>query len=42
MRVKHTDDPTRFLDSEAELHDEVQKVAVLATAPELYEVWAAL
>ena len=28
----------RFLDSELDLHDEIQKLHVITTAPELYEV----
>eukprot|EP00123_Amoebidium_parasiticum_P014969 comp22722_c0_seq1/m.35338 comp22722_c0_seq1/g.35338 ORF comp22722_c0_seq1/g.35338 comp22722_c0_seq1/m.35338 type:complete len:557 (-) comp22722_c0_seq1:67-1737(-) len=36
MRVKYADQPTKFLESEAELHEEIQKAHVLATAPDLY------
>eukprot|EP00124_Ichthyophonus_hoferi_P005491 Ihof_evm2s810 gene=Ihof_evmTU2s810 len=35
MRVKYADQPTKFLESEIELHEEIQKAQVLATAPEL-------
>ena len=28
----------RFMDSELELHDEIQKLHVLATAPEFYHI----
>jgi beta-catenin-like protein 1 len=38
MRVKYPDDPTKFLDSEADLHEEIQNMTVLATAPDLYQV----
>ncbi|EKX52315.1 hypothetical protein GUITHDRAFT_65479 [Guillardia theta CCMP2712] len=36
MRVKHADEPTRFLDSEVELYEDINKLQALATAPELY------
>ncbi|KAM1100457.1 hypothetical protein ACFX15_006694 [Malus domestica] len=35
-RLKYPDQPDRFADSEVELHDELQKLKVLAGAPELY------
>eukprot|EP00802_Teleaulax_amphioxeia_P005483 Tamp_05487.p1 GENE.Tamp_05487~~Tamp_05487.p1 ORF type:complete len:552 (-),score=176.11 Tamp_05487:184-1839(-) len=36
LRIKHADDPQKFLDSEIELFEEVNKLLSLATAPELY------
>lgn len=35
-RLKYPDNPDRFADSEIELHEELQKLRVLAGAPELY------
>ncbi|QCD77968.1 beta-catenin-like protein 1 [Vigna unguiculata] len=35
-RLKYPNQPDRFADSEVELHDELQKLKVLAGAPELY------
>ncbi|XP_057971288.1 uncharacterized protein LOC131160021 isoform X2 [Malania oleifera] len=35
-RLKYPDQPDRFADSEVELHEELQKLKVLAGAPELY------
>ncbi|KAK1322134.1 hypothetical protein QJS10_CPA03g02524 [Acorus calamus] len=35
-RLKHPDNPERFADSEIDLHDEIQRLRVLAGAPELY------
>ncbi|CAH1269231.1 beta-catenin-like protein 1 [Branchiostoma lanceolatum] len=36
MRIKYPDNPERFMDSELELHDTIQELHVIATAPELY------
>mmetsp|Transcript_38537 Transcript_38537/g.90995 ORF Transcript_38537/g.90995 Transcript_38537/m.90995 type:complete len:517 (+) Transcript_38537:141-1691(+) len=36
MRIKHPDEPARFLDSEVELFEEINKMQALATSPELY------
>eukprot|EP00038_Savillea_parva_P010860 m.193312 g.193312 ORF g.193312 m.193312 type:complete len:601 (-) comp18896_c0_seq1:31-1833(-) len=36
MRMKHSDDPTKFLESEADLHDHIKEVHAIATAPEHY------
>eukprot|EP00960_Hanusia_phi_P048635 759067-Hanusia_phi.AAC.11 len=36
MRVKHADEPTKFLDSEVELYADINNLQALATAPELY------
>ncbi|XP_037085775.1 LOW QUALITY PROTEIN: beta-catenin-like protein 1 [Pollicipes pollicipes] len=36
MRTKHADQPERFLDSELELHEAIQALHAVATAPELY------
>ncbi|KAI4299683.1 hypothetical protein L6164_033117 [Bauhinia variegata] len=35
-RLKYSNQPDRFADSEVELHEELQKLKVLAGAPELY------
>ncbi|XP_051139841.1 uncharacterized protein LOC127257452 [Andrographis paniculata] len=35
-RLKYPDTPEKFADSELELHDELQKLKILAGAPELY------
>lgn len=35
-RLKYPDNPEKFADSELELHDELQKLKILAGAPELY------
>ncbi|CAA2999619.1 beta-catenin 1 [Olea europaea subsp. europaea] len=35
-RLKYPDQPDKFADSEMELHDELQKLKILAGAPELY------
>jgi beta-catenin-like protein 1 len=37
LRIKHSDLPTKFLESEVELHGAVQAFLVVSTAPELYE-----
>ena len=36
LRMKHTDEPQRFLDSEMELHEVLRKLIALAGEPELY------
>jgi hypothetical protein len=33
LRIKHASDPTKFVDSEVELHEEIQAFHVAATAP---------
>ena len=38
MRVKHPDAPEKFMESEVELNSEIQKLHVIATAPEFYSV----
>lgn len=38
MRIKYSDNPEKFLESELDLHDEIQKLHVIATAPELYNI----
>lgn len=35
-RLKYPDQPEKFADSEVELHDEIQKLKILAGGPELY------
>ncbi|OWA52592.1 Beta-catenin-like protein 1 [Hypsibius exemplaris] len=37
-RVKYSDDPTKFMDSEIELNDAIQEMHILATQPDLYPV----
>ena len=36
LRIKFPEEPTKFLTSEVELHDSIQELRVIATAPELY------
>lgn len=36
MRIKFPDSPERFMDSEVELHEILQEMRVLATAPDYY------
>ena len=36
LRVKHSDDPSKFMESEIELFEEINKLQAVATAPELY------
>jgi len=36
MRAKHADDPRKFLDSELELDEELKKITIVASAPDLY------
>jgi beta-catenin-like protein 1 len=38
MRTKFPDNPERFMESELELHDEIQQLRVVATVPELYSL----
>lgn len=38
MRVKFPDIPDKFMESELELNDEIQKLHVVATAPEYYPI----
>jgi len=42
MRIKFPDQPQKFMESELELHEEVQKLHVLATAPEYYQLFVKL
>mmetsp|Transcript_15764 Transcript_15764/g.26137 ORF Transcript_15764/g.26137 Transcript_15764/m.26137 type:complete len:523 (-) Transcript_15764:78-1646(-) len=42
MRMKFSDAPDKFMDSEIDLHDELKKMHVLSTAPELYPEFLAL
>ncbi|KAK3733987.1 hypothetical protein QZH41_009843, partial [Actinostola sp. cb2023] len=37
MRIKYPDHPEKFMESELDLHEEIQKLHVIATAPELYQ-----
>lgn len=37
MRIKYPDNPEKFMDSELDLNDEIQKLHVVATVPHLYE-----
>jgi beta-catenin-like protein 1 len=36
LRMKYSDEPERFLESELELHAEIEKLAAIAAAPELF------
>jgi beta-catenin-like protein 1 len=38
LRIKFPDDPGKFMSSELELHDAVQEMRVVATAPDLYPI----
>lgn len=38
MRVKFPDTPDKFMESELELNDEIQKLHVIATVPEYYPI----
>ena len=38
MRMKFSDEPSKFLDSELELHAEIQELFAVAASPELYPV----
>ncbi|KAL7749222.1 hypothetical protein RI367_005374 [Sorochytrium milnesiophthora] len=42
LRVKHADDPIKFLDSEVELDAQIHAMATLATGPQLYPQAAAM
>jgi len=37
MRIKYPENPEKFMDSELDLNDEVQKLHVVATVPHLYQ-----
>lgn len=38
MRMKHPDEPLKFLDSEVELHAELEELCAVAASPELYPI----
>jgi len=38
MRIKYPENPEKFMESEVELHDVLQELHVVATAPELYSI----
>ncbi|OQR96668.1 beta-catenin [Thraustotheca clavata] len=38
MRAKHTEDPTKFMESELALHEDISRMKNIATDPELFEV----
>eukprot|EP00112_Aurelia_sp_Birch-Aquarium-sp1_P009539 Seg2087.1 transcript_id=Seg2087.1/GoldUCD/mRNA.D3Y31 product="Beta-catenin-like protein 1" protein_id=Seg2087.1/GoldUCD/D3Y31 len=42
MRIKFPDHPEKFMESELDLHDEVQRLHILATVPEHYPIIAKL
>merc|ERR1719510_1874786 len=42
LRIKFPDEPTKFLNSEIELHDAIQDLRTLATAPDLYPTFVDL
>ncbi|RMX51317.1 hypothetical protein pdam_00004681 [Pocillopora damicornis] len=37
MRIKYPENPEKFMDSELDLNDEIQKLHVIATVPHLYQ-----
>ena len=39
LRIKHTEQPERFMDSEIELHVEIGKCLTIATQPQVYPVF---
>ena len=38
MRVKFPDQPEKFMESEIELNEEIQKLHIISTVPELYGI----
>jgi len=42
LRIKFPDEPVKFLNSEVELHDAIQDLRVIATAPDFYPDFVAL
>ncbi len=38
MRMKHADEPEKFMESEFELHKEIEELHVIAASPELYPI----
>ena len=38
QRIKHSEEPEKFLESELELHDSIRDLHILATVPDLYQV----
>lgn len=42
LRIKFPDIPTKFMESEMELHDEIHKLNVIATVPEYYDTFVKL
>lgn len=38
LRIKFPDDPSKFMESEVDLHDAIQELRSLATAPDLYPI----
>ena len=38
MRIKFPDQPTKFMESEVQLNEEIQKLQVIATVPEHYTI----
>ena len=38
LRIKFPDDPSKFMASEVELHDAIQEMRVVSTAPDLYPI----
>lgn len=39
MRIKHSDNPSKFMDSELELFDVIKEMHVIATQPSLYNIF---
>merc|ERR1719376_393286 len=42
LRIKFPDEPTKFLNSEVDLHDSIQELRVIATAPDFYSLFVQL
>jgi len=42
MRIKFPDQPPKFMESEMELYEEIQKLHVVATVPEYYDIFVKL
>lgn len=38
LRIKHSDEPEKFMESEFELHKEIEELHVVAASPELYPI----
>ena len=38
QRMKYPNEPEKFMESEVELHDEIQELHAVAASPELYSI----